>query len=120
MSFDEEVDLRARIWSDITAERKRQHEKWGEQNLPSVHDAYSLLGPSGFYEIPRAARAREKCEWAIEMERCTYAHIAIEELCEAVETAVDDGDAAARDELIQLAAVIVQWVECIDRRKAAK
>ena len=54
---------------------------------------------------------------------CTWAHIAVEEMAEAVEAATDAAQgrgvlAALRKELVQLAAVIVAWIEAIDRRGA--
>ena len=114
-----------RVLVDVLTERTRQDAKWGEQNHPSV-DAV-LMGRSGGcgpermadeYEIPWADRAKALCDDAAERGECTWAHIAVEELCEAVEAAVES-DAACRGELVQLAAVIVAWIQCIDRRASA-
>lgn len=79
-------DIRNHILRDIDIERDRQNEKWGGvQDLPSY----------------------------------TYLAIATEELGEAAQAALHDefgGNHAGtlRTELVQLAAVIVQWLERID------
>ena len=76
-----------RIFGKIATERARQNEKWGEQN----HDDYRWLA------------------------------ILTEEIGELAQAALHDefgGRAAGtlEDELIQVAAVAVQWLECIERR----
>lgn len=81
---------RAQILIDIDAERERQNEKWGGvQDLPDY----------------------------------TYLAIAAEEFGEAAQAALHDefgGDHAGtlRTELVQLAAVIVQWLERMDMEAA--
>ena len=114
-----------RVLVDVLTERTRQDDKWGVQNHPSVDPARVVRsGRSAaeylteYYEIPTARRAQDMCQWYARLGRCTWAHIAVEELCEAVEAAVTS-DAACREELVQLAAVIVAWLECIDRRASA-
>jgi NTP pyrophosphatase (non-canonical NTP hydrolase) len=77
--------------NDILAERKRQNLKWGEQN----HDD------------------------------ATWALIVGEEFGEVQQAILHDrfgGKAAGttRAELVQLAAVCLQWLECIDRREPQK
>jgi NTP pyrophosphatase (non-canonical NTP hydrolase) len=72
---------------EITNERRRQDAKWGEQN----HDDYRWLA------------------------------ILIEEVGELAQCALHDefgGHAAGklRGELVQVAAVAVSWLECLDRR----
>lgn len=74
---------------DVLNERERQNQKWGEQN----HD-------DGWWTA-----------------------ILAEEVGEAAQAALHGrfgGRAAGtlRDELVQVAAVAVQWIECIDRRIA--
>lgn len=76
---------------DVLRERVRQDEKWGEQN----HDDYRWLA------------------------------VATEEVGEAAQAMLHDefGGAHAgtlRDELVQTAAVIVAWIECIDRREGSQ
>ena len=123
-------DARARVFEAINAERRRQDEKWDEQNHPDV-DPVLTGRPGGCdpqrmaeeYEIPTATRARANCDGEAKAGNCTWAHIAVEEMAEAVEAATDAAQgrgvlAALRKELVQLAAVIVAWIEAIDRRGA--
>lgn len=106
------------IYDEIIAERARQDAKWGEQNWPSVGTYCDARAPeiaAEVFEIPTEAQAKFMCQQATASGELTFAHIAIEELCEAV--AAPD-DVARRAELVQLAAVCVQWIEAIDRRAA--
>jgi hypothetical protein len=105
------------IFDEIKTERCKQDTKWGEQNHHSVDPTIEDRGGQRVcqeYEIPSEARAKFLCDNAAKYNRCTYAHIAVEELCEAVGAS---GDIQRRVELVQLAAVIVAWIECIDRRQ---
>ena len=96
------------------AERARQDAKWGEQNHPSV-TGWSPELRAHRYKIPTEPDARHMCEESFANGLGTYAHIALEEFCEAVGAA---DDVARRGELVQLAAVVVAWIESIDRRLA--
>jgi NTP pyrophosphatase (non-canonical NTP hydrolase) len=81
-------DTRQLVLDEIHIERTAQDDKWGKQN----HDDYRYLAILGeeFGEVAQAALHTEF-----------------------------GGKAAGtvRDELVQLAAVAVQWIECIDRRE---
>lgn len=86
MVTDTEHQIRHNIYCDISDERERQNRKWGGvQDLPAY----------------------------------TYLAVAAEEFGEAAQAALHDefggGHAGTlRTELVQLAAVIVQWLEHID------
>lgn len=108
-----------KIFIEIIDERVRQEEKWGEQNHPCLDQ--TLLNREGGctalrmcdeYEIPGEHRAKQLCEDAFIHKKGTYAHIAIEEMSEVV-SSFDIHK--RREELIQLAAVCVAWIEKIDR-----
>ena len=76
----------AAVFEAVALERLRQEMKWGQQN----HDPYRWLA------------------------------ILSEEIGEAAQAALHDefgGRAAGtlRDELVQVAAVAISWIECIDR-----
>jgi hypothetical protein len=109
----------AHVVTDVADERVRQHEKWGEQNYPDVHpltvhttnDGERM---AGFYEIPTAARAKFLCQNA---NPDTWAAVLVEEVAEAVEAATIGTTAELRTELVQVAAVAVNWVQAIDRRE---
>jgi NTP pyrophosphatase (non-canonical NTP hydrolase) len=132
----------ADVLGEVAAERRNQDLKWGVQNHPNtdqvlitrpgVTDANGHTWAGGctpqrmaeHYEIPVARRAKFLCQSAASKGECTYAHILIEEVAEAIEAAtIHDLDLAAevaptsdlRDELLQIAAVAVAWVEKLDR-----
>lgn len=115
---------RARVLLEIADERQRQRRKHGDQSrLPDACPV--LLGrPGGAsparlaedVEIPIAARGKSICQTAAEQGRAHFSAILVEEVAEAVGAIGDD--AALREELIQVAAVAVQWIEAIDARQA--
>jgi hypothetical protein len=94
---------------EVAAERRRQIDKWGEQNHP---DGVATT------DVDRVAAdtARRACEQAFAAGLGTWRVILEEEVREAfAESSVE----ALRAELIQVAAVAVAWVEAIDRRQAS-
>lgn len=108
----------AEIFDEVAAERDRQDVLFGTpNNLPSVPScgaggecrldcAVILLG------VPTEASIKEAVSLRKQMGTLTWAHVALEELVEAVsaKNAVD-----RRKELVQLTAVLVAWIECLDR-----
>jgi TPP-dependent pyruvate/acetoin dehydrogenase alpha subunit len=106
---------------EIVAERKRAVEKHGELHLPSVCEV--LLNRQGGstpermceeYELPSESRAKFKTELARDRNELTWAHVATEELSEAVSA---KSDKERREELLQLAGVILVWIQDIDRNQ---
>lgn len=106
--YTSDAHLRA-VLSDITSERARQDEKWGEQNHPDG----TGCGSSDQDTKVRAIQARSACEAAFRNSRGTWRHILMEEVCEAM---AEDSPASLRDELVQVAAVATAWIEALDRR----
>lgn len=101
----------ARVLTDVLHERARQDAKWGEQNHPDGTGPLEAIDHIGV----TAEHARKLCDQEHRAGRGTWAHIAVEELAEALEAA-DPAD--LRTELVQTAAVLVAWIEAIDRRAA--
>jgi hypothetical protein len=66
-----------------------------------------------FYGLPTTVDAQAACDQAHARGELTWAHVAVEELCESVDA---PDDVQRREELVQLAAVCVAWIESIDRR----
>lgn len=93
------------VLMDIATERLAQDAKWGQQNHP---DGTGLTG-STF----AANTARAICDMEHRAGRGTWNHIATEEFCEAL---AETDPAKLRVELVQSAAVLVAWIEAIDRR----
>lgn len=102
-------------------ERGRQIEKWGEQTyacvpaeLPGVPSSEALMLRSIASEMEHAAKG--DCNNAFREGKGTWWHIAWEELAEAGAAPPEK----RREELVQLGAVIVAWIEDLDARTAAK
>jgi hypothetical protein len=91
---------------EVQHERERQDAKWGEQNHPS----FGPLPPV----FVTADLARSMCEANHEAGFGSFADILLEEVAEAYEE--QDDEAKLREELVQVAAVAVNWIEAIDRR----
>jgi hypothetical protein len=99
---------------EVGYERLRQELKWGQQNHPDLPpDAPENVLPSTWLYVPTADDARAMCQGAFAQHRGSYAHILLEEVCEAFDDARDPHK--LRAELVQVAAVAVAWIEKIDR-----
>lgn len=105
----------------VNNEVVKQHQKWGQQNHPSLDPV--LLNRSGVctpermcqeYEIPGELRSQFLCENAFKKNQGTWAHIAVEELCESIS---EFDPEKRKQELIQLAAVCISWIDSIDRNE---
>jgi len=88
------------------AEMFRQDERWGEQNHPD--------GTSRLYYGVLADSARRMCDRRATAGTVTWADILREEFYEAVSE--EDSD-RLYEELIQVAAVAMQWAGAIRRRE---
>jgi hypothetical protein len=91
---------------EVQHEREAQDEKWGPQNHPS----FGPLAPV----VIGADTARALCETNHQYGIGSFADILLEEVAEAFEERTDE--AKLREELVQVAAVAVNWIEAIDRR----
>lgn len=116
------ADARTTILADIAQERVKQLEKWGEQSHPCVPaDVLETLGQTGnamserfiASEMERAAKA--DCQRNFKLGRGTWYAIAWEELAESGATTDLD---SRREELVQLGAVVVAWLEDVDKKRA--
>ena len=98
------------VVNEILIERERQDAKWGEQNWPDhVNSSMEILLEMDL----EANRARSRCQANHDYGRTNWADILLEEVFEAL---AESDPAKVRAELIQVAAVAANWVECIDRR----
>ena len=118
------------VLHEILQERHRQNEKWGEQNHPDLRPGLAkyLNTPDGeldvvevaeYYGVPTAFEAKALTDTTAAEGNASWVAIAVEELAEAVEAAALGHQIALRTEVVQLAAVCVQWAQAIDRRRAA-
>lgn len=113
------VSAMAPIFDELLEERRRQDAKWGEQNhpsLPPLEVPFSGNAVCKVLFLPTVKGAKMNVAIDVEAGTLSWAVIATEELCEAVSCA---DDATRRGELVQLAAVVVAWIQAIDRREGA-
>lgn len=111
------------IWAvlgDIVRERERQFEKWGEQNHPDGTGPDGRLVMDDVYLRRHGVAWSDLAEWAkartaraADAGVVTYEHILTEEWAEAM---AESDPERLRTELVQVAAVAVQWIELLDRR----
>lgn len=97
------------ILAEVMEETERQNDQWGEQNHP-LHDP---TDPTGVYLLGRSYRALEeaaKLRFARGLR--AWSVIELEEIFEAL---AERDPAKARAEWVQVAAVAVQVIACIDR-----
>lgn len=95
-----------RVLGEVAAERRAQDDKWGwDRNLPD--------GTGGPVMRSEAERMRARCQFLTENGGEDWRAILLEEVYEAL---AEEDPAKLRNELIQVAAVAVVWVEAIDRR----
>lgn len=94
--------------ADVAAELDRQDRKWGTQNHPDGTGA----------PIHRSARERyrDTCQRHAAAGSVSWLDVLLEEVYEA---AAESDPAKLRTELVQVAAVAVQWMRAIDRRQVA-
>jgi len=99
-------DLMERVFEDVRAERARQDQRWGKQMHPN--------GTSPKFK-PLADSARNACRKADGQGANTWMHIMREEVWEALSETDRD---RLRAELVQVIAVGVAWIECLDEQTA--
>jgi hypothetical protein len=96
--------VQTRVIEDIFDEVSRQHAKYGVQSLP-----YGT-GSQEDIELAKIAKARCKANTPAED---NWRDILNEEITEAF---AESNPKRLREELIQVSAVAMQWVACIDRK----
>jgi hypothetical protein len=103
------------ILGEIFTERQKQDAKWGVQNHPDW--SFDYYNESLFVIVGDANDAKELCDEAFAAKRGSYTHILLEEMQEAFAEARDGEKEKLREELIQIAAVAVAWIEKLDRER---
>lgn len=99
------VKLLGEILHEIRLERSKQDNEWGEQNHDNGTDKSHYNKLTYF--------ARIECERAREQANLTWAHILREEVYEAL---AEEEYKPLRAELLQVAAVCIAWIQCLDRK----
>jgi hypothetical protein len=103
-----EPDKRRQIFAAIDQERKRQDEKWGEQNYPIVRLGHNYIFYNELNSL-RNTNARLFMEGEI-----SWSNILMEEVYKAF---AETNPEKQREELVQVAAVAVQIIEYLDRKR---
>lgn len=94
------------LLNDMLTERQRQIDKFGAQlETPSL--------PTPNLSWMSEEDAKRLCNEAFAKGEGSWAHIALEEFCEAVDAPDEE---SRRVELIQLATVVMGWIEAIDAK----
>jgi len=104
------------IFDQVSEELDRQLVKWGVQDHPCFDPL--LTSPTAvkrnvWYEMPTEERAKFLCQLAEKKGNLSWTHILVEEVAEAI---AEPDESKRRVELIQCIAVLVSWIESIDRR----
>lgn len=97
------------ILEEISSERYAQDARWGEQNHPDGTN----IDNTHLAMIKRDMNDKNNATGG----DMTWKDILEEEFLEAM---AEESTDRLRTELIQVAAVAVAWIECIDRREAKK
>lgn len=117
---------RQEIAKEIEGECVRQDQKWGAMRDYFDVDPILMDRPGGVtaermaehYEIPTEYRAQQMCRTAPKNGGDTWVNILLEEFAEAVQAATEKTREDLRIELIQVAAVTIQWIDNLDRRES--
>ena len=106
------------VLSEVRQERTRQEHLWGQQDLPTGTGPLTRpllpLSPAKGKDVEDAFRRRT--DWATNHGSLTYADVLLEEVFEAM---AEVKPSRIREELIQVAASAVKFIESIDRQTAA-
>lgn len=103
------------IFSQVRDELDRQDAKWGQQNHPSVYEELKTNVDClcKHHNIPAEDVAKFHVEHLSRAGELTFTDILMEEISEAV---CAPNETLRREELVQCAAVIINWIKAIDRR----
>jgi hypothetical protein len=106
------ADKLSPIFTEILKERINQNKKWGEQNHPMYREIEEERYPAESVLKNTLSRSRK----AVKNGDCWF-DILIEEICEAF---IETEPKKQRGELIQVAAVTVAIIECLDKKIEAE
>jgi hypothetical protein len=102
------------VYDKIKKERDHQDAKWGPQDHPSIKNGMISNFISSYYGILTEDEAKLACDAAFKDGHGTWSHILIEELSEAIHAKTEE---KRKEELIQVAAVAIAWIESIERNE---
>lgn len=97
------------LFDQLAEERRAQDAKWSEQNHPD--------GTGSEVDKRMAEGCRYICDMNFKRGRGTWKDILLEETYEAF---AERNPAKLREELLQVAAVALNWAQAIDRRRTGE
>jgi hypothetical protein len=97
---------------EVIDERCGQCRWWGEQDYPAIPPEIEPELACDALGIPSESECKQACDRHAMSGTLTWADLVLDEFAEAV-SAPDE--AIRRNELVQLAACAIAWIECIDR-----
>lgn len=107
------------VLEDVRDERHRQDAKWGEPKRQPDGTGSQVWPAMGSIATQRYGGLEEEAKFITDYHaqnsQVTFADILLEEVFEALAT---DTPGDLREELIQVAAVAVKWVEVLDRENS--
>ncbi len=98
------------ILTELLVERERQHEKFGKRNLPETGIELSDDVNASCFAYDLLASCSEESTAG----QPTYRMLLDDDIWEAFEEAEPS---RLRGELVQIGAVVVEWIEALDRKK---
>lgn len=108
-----------KVFEEIQSKLKRQNEKWGQQNWPSLSQELEGLGPMLRclnLALPDEKTIKTLVDNEYKEGKSHWSTIALEEMVEVV---CAPNEYERREELLDLIGVLVQWVDSIDRNGTA-
>lgn len=94
------------VW-DVLIERSKQIQKWGKQHYPNVHQLHD-------YEIRDESFYKEILEIRRKFGTLSWGDILLEEVAECFSACATSDIDNLREELVQVAAVCLAWIENLD------
>lgn len=124
MKVDDKRKRTIKVATDVVEERARQDARFGDQSMypdlcPVLTKRVGGASPERHADdlgCLAADGAKEVCRSAFKNGRPHFGAILNEEFCEAIEQAALGNQKNLREELVQVAAVAILWIEAIDRR----
>jgi hypothetical protein len=96
-----------KVLSEVAKERERQDLKWGEQN-------WQIKPKDALFDFAKVSEySKQVCDHRFKNGIGSWYDILNEEFCEVF---AEDDPMKQREELVQVAAVAVAMIECIDRK----
>jgi hypothetical protein len=94
------------VLEDLAQERRAQFQQWGEQTIPFGSGSYVFKLMCEHYQ--------STCQANADAGTVTFADVLLEEVFEAL---AESDPLKLKDELIDAGAVIVQWIELINKQQ---